>query len=618
MRENAVGLTVAWRALFYMSDLVAPVSAQCILIEWPEQNDPDPDPEPDPDSRSDPQRRPQQRPRPQGGVTPNPPIAPATLPRPILGGSTPRPRRRKGPASLSLNWEAWWDLNKWTYFQGQVSRRRSALTPGLSPGAEEKAAGGGLAMIGQGTLLVLRDALQDTHGNNRFAAAIALGKTRHPGALEPLLLTLKDADIRVRHGAMIGLGLLGQARGVSHLDAIARGTPEGARAMARGGVGGSSRAHAAFALGLSGADSASSVLCTLMHDANPRVAAFAICGLAVLGDRAVVADLCSIAADSEADAMVRRAACVALGKIGDSGPVVVRVLVGCLRDKASFVSRGAAVALGKLLKPRDREACEALAAAAQDHVDAPTACLALMSLAKTDGARGWLVSRKALKSRGLISGYAPLALAIAARSCERLDDDSDHVAAARKLLRRHGTNTGNESARRATWLALGMLGSMADVERLTRIARGARSTDERAIALTALGLIGDGASVELFVRMLRRKTADRVRANAGVALGIAAPAGAAEALTDVLAEARSDELRGACALGLGLLRDADSVERLARLSAKRRGHGDNRAFASGAIGLLSDRDDLPLLQGFRGDNVFWVGSPALRRVLGLL
>ena len=94
MRENAVGLTVACLALFYMSDLVAPVSAQCILIEWPEQNDPDPDPEPDPDSRSDPQRRPQQRPRPQGGVTPNPPIAPATLPRPILGGSTPRPRRQ--------------------------------------------------------------------------------------------------------------------------------------------------------------------------------------------------------------------------------------------------------------------------------------------------------------------------------------------------------------------------------------------------------------------------------------------------------------------------------------------------------------------------------------------
>ena len=55
-----------------------------------------------------------------------------------------------------------------------------------------------------------------------------------------------------------------------------------------------------------------------------------------------------------------------------------------------------------------------------------------------------------------------------------------------------------------------------------------------------------------------------------------------------------------------------------RGKAKRRGNADNRAFASGTLGLLADREDLPVLYGFRADNVFWVGLPALRRVLSLL
>ena len=567
-------------------------------------------------------------PAPAGGTTPRPAGATSRLPNPGgRGVRSPLTRRsvaaRKRAAAPKLDWEMWWSLNKWEYLHAnELLRRRATESPdrsqdlGSLEGIELLVRGLPEAVLADDVLPALRRALQDRYADNRLAATVALGKTQAPAAIAPLFQSLRDDNAFVRQSAVIALGMLRQGQAVSYLAEIMRGSPQGARLMRRDRVSAGTRRHAALALGLTRKPAALKELLAAVDEEDAPFTTFVVSGLGVLGDRGAVPVLCRLITAPKTDPRIRQAACVALGKLGDRGPVVLRVLQQTLGEKSLGVARSAAVALGALAQPEDASVLASLEKTVRDHSDVVARALALMAISRVGGERAWAVSLDSMGTRGLVGGYAPLALAFAAKSVVSSDGDAARQTRARSLIRRHGRRAKDESVRRACWLALGLLGSPADTDALAKIAKSTASPRERATAVAALGLIGDAPSVALFEELLDSRVHDAIRGEAAVALGMTGDRRESTArIAAVLDGARNNWLRACCALALGLLDDAEGVPELARMCVGVDVPGDTRAFASGALGLLSEPDDLPVLYRYRADNVFWVDVPDMRRLL---
>lgn len=514
----------------------------------------------------------------------------------------------------------WWNLNKWEYLHiNEILKRHAAASRNADTnlGGVEGAgpAGGPLSrdIVGSEVIPSLKRALTDRYARNRFASIIALGKTGAPEAIAPLVTGLKDGNAEVRQSAALALGLLGQKVVVPYLVEIMADSPSGRRLVGRDQVDVGTRRSAAFALGLTRDPKALEPLLDAAASDDELLATFAMSGLGALGEHASVPFLCRVLADPEKGATVRAAAAVALGKIGDRGPVVLRVLRTGLTDRKASVVRAASTALASLARAEDVTILNALARTVEHHADAEARCLALMAMAQIGGPQAFEVAQASLKKRGLMAGYAPLAVALASK---RIDEGATR---ARSILRRHGRRARDVEIRRASWMALGLIGSRGDVDALMDVAGKAKDPDERAAAVHALGLIGDPACASLLVELLEPDVHAAIRGEAALALGLVGKrAEASDRLVGVMANARDDYLRASCALALGLLGDRSSIEGLRGLAVGVQVDGNTRAFASGALGLLSEQEDLPALYRYRSNNLFWFDVPQLRRLLMLL
>jgi len=71
--------------------------------------------------------------------------------------------------------------------------------------------------------------LSNDDENNRWKAAESLGRMKDPGAVDPLIDTLRDDDSRVRLKAAWALGQIGDTRATGPLRRLYRMENEGAR-----------------------------------------------------------------------------------------------------------------------------------------------------------------------------------------------------------------------------------------------------------------------------------------------------------------------------------------------------------------------------------------------------
>jgi len=528
--------------------------------------------------------------------------------------------RRRAKAKPQPTWDLWWNLNKWEYLHiNEILKRHAAASQNADTnlgGTEGGAVAGGALpreFVGREVIPSLKRAVTDRYATNRFAAIVALGKTGDPQAIAPLVSALKDGNVEVRQAAALALGLLGQQVVVPYLVEIMTDSPRGRRLVGRDKVDAGMRRSAAFALGLARDPKAIDPLTKMASSDDTVLATFAMSGLGALGETSSIPFLCRTLADTRGNAVARAAAAIALGKIGDRGPIILRVLKGGLQDRRAPVVRASATALASLARPEDATIIGALIKTVEHHSDAESRALALMTLAQVGGPRAFDVAESCLNKRGLLAGYAPLAVALASKKAEK------GLVRARSVLRRHARRSRDSEVRRASWLALGLLGSRGDAELLMEVASTAKVPDERAAAVHALGLIGDPACVPLLRDLLAPEVHGAVRGEAALALALVGRRHeASERLVGVMADARDDFLRASCALALGLLGDRSSISGLRELSVGVSVDGNTRAFASGALGLLAEPDDLPVLYRYRANNLFWFDVPELRRMLMLL
>lgn len=586
---------------------------------------------------------------PVGGTTPggapvagNPAPGGAAPPRATAGGTTPAApagspnrggpapsRAKRGGASVAT-WDYWWNLNKWEHLRlREALRRQAAATTDAdqdldveAPASESAISPLARTVVRDEVLPALKRALTDRYHPNREAAILALGKSGDASCVFDLLSALKDGDQAVQEAGTLALGLLGRAEAVDHLLGVFGDTSAGRELVGRPGrVNDALRGYAAFSLGLLKDLRASAPLLAAVKtasasstgSASTEVAVFAAAGLGLLGDHGVIPDLCRIVADPARDATLRGACSVALGKLGDRSPSIVKVLEAALAARQAEVVQGAASALGQLARPSDESAVDALVHTVEKGEDVLARAFALMSLGRIGGQKSLEATISQLKKNGTLAGYAPIAAALAAKGTER-------SAEVRRELRRVHQD-GDTQVRGSCLLAFGLMGATGEIPLLLKAATDEKNLSERTAAVAALGLLGAVEARPVFEQILATGGPQdaELRHEAAIGLGLIGRRGeAVSRLLKALGDGGSTYLRAGCALALGLVGGREAVPGLRDLAIGVDVNPEARCFASGALGLLAESADIPVLYQFRANNLYYLDLPAMRKLLLLL
>lgn len=452
----------------------------------------------------------------------------------------------------------------------------------------------------------------------RRAAAIALARTGDPDpATSPKLRTLACADDEeraVREGAVLALGLLGrpEPETVELLVEIAQ------RSDSRGDF---TRAHAAVALGLlahgiESRERAASTLVRVLADPDADLGSLccALRGLELLEDRGVVPILRFMLSHGRAlndgrdlDELETTHVVVALGSLGrdeaaGADPAVVGALVELVlrrdRDAPRSVRRAAALALGRIGPPDDpqllRTVVQALMSCGAKRDDlhrVGESWIALGRIAAHPGCpaatRGRIVAfleaeLKAADRRGHFRPYAALALA-------QLPGARDAVDLARALKAE-----GDPRSRSAHAIALGLSGDPTAGEHLRSRVRDSREFAEvRAACFVGLGALGDRRAIAEFGSLAMLGGPAHAGENAVFALGLFGEPAAVPELLRVLSAGNGDPaVLRAAAVALGRIRAESSVAPLLEIARDEDGRFTvpSRRCAISALGRIAARE----------------------------
>ncbi|HXN46192.1 MAG TPA: HEAT repeat domain-containing protein [Bryobacteraceae bacterium] len=190
-----------------------------------------------------------------------------------------------------------------------------------------------LAAIGAPAVGALIAALKNPDSDVRWHAAVALGNSKDPRAVEPLAGTLEGADSPLLRSS--AAGALGEIRDPRAVEPLARVLTDPSPDV---------RDHALSALGAIGAPAVSPLLAAL-KSVHPDVRRGAAEALSRCGDPRATGLLIGILKDT--DSSVRAAAVTTLASIGAE-----ELLIAALNDRDSHIRQGAARALGGKDSPR--------------------------------------------------------------------------------------------------------------------------------------------------------------------------------------------------------------------------------------------------------------------------
>jgi len=238
----------------------------------------------------------------------------------------------------------------------------------------------GFTPLGHGQLdgvSLLIDHLKSPDSHVRSEAARALGKSKDPRAVEPLIATLEDTDFDAAYVAALALGNIGDPRAVKPLIAALK-----PRASLPGqGISPKSAwlpDGAAYALGKIGTAAVLPLIAAL-SDSDSSVRTAAAHALGETKDPRAIAPI--LAALREPNDDVRNSMVEALGFFG---PLSVPPLIGALKDQDSNVRRAAASVFGGRL---------GIGSYYPDAVSALLAALAERDMAVVAGAHEFFIDR---------------------------------------------------------------------------------------------------------------------------------------------------------------------------------------------------------------------------------
>ncbi len=432
-----------------------------------------------------------------------------------------------------------------------------------------------LATIGPSTIPALIRHLNDPHEHVRAITAAALGRLHALDAV-PLLVALgRDPSDMVRQSLVEALGVLGSAGAYPGPNNCGRATRLGLRGSGLGWLLGWKKRHKP-AEPHSPVHLAMATLESALTDAAAVVRTQAALALGRIGSPAAAVAPGLIALLKDSDETVRCQAAESLGKVGGEEGPTVTALADLLQDTSPPVKAAAARALGAMTTAA-ASAVPSLVPLLQDREEAvrTAAAEAIARVGPLDGATmealvGGLVSpdtvvraqtAEALGTIGATAGEATAALIVAIKD-------------------------GNDRVRAKAVEALGKLGESAAAAAVPSLVRALRDQDNwvSALAAEALGQMGESAdgAIPALVRSLGHLN-PQVRANAAEALGKMgmAAAGARLALEKAARDedggARSQAIRGLGTIGLPTpataqlvlagLQDADPLVRTAAVES---------------------------------------------------
>ncbi|MEZ6194904.1 MAG: HEAT repeat domain-containing protein [Planctomycetota bacterium] len=552
---------------------------------------------------------------------------------PGLSGGVSGGRKK---ASGGMRWDDWWYMNDERFLRLKAKLRAREIettNPDLFVGADRATAAGGRVAerrVRNDILPRLRAAGGDSFYDVRAAAVIALGKCGEEDARVDILAALDDEDAVVRESACLALGIHGSAKSLGVLEAIARDDASGRKLLGLGGreIEVRTRVFAAIAIGLigdrqSGLDEDGSALATLRALASPRADARAaqddltvgpVIALGICRSPAVVPDLLGVVADERRAPAIRSHAATSLGKLGDRA--AIRGLIEALGDKQSVVRQSAAIALGRLLRSDDREVAR-LVRAAEREKDTAARRFAIMALGRVGGETAHDALHRLLDDGNTeIRPFA--ALALGASYHERpLAPFREETG---KLVLKQFRNAASPESRGGFAIALGLLRHAGASEDLLAVLRKEGSEKLRTHACVALGLMECRAAIPLVRAALDEPGREDLRRYAAISLGLLGDRDAIEILrTELASEHKSLAELGSITRGLGFIGDASVVAPLGEMATDHVAYQDaTRAFAAVALGLLGDKDELPMLSRIAEDTNFMAAGAALSELLSLL
>jgi HEAT repeat protein len=526
-----------------------------------------------------------------------------------------------------ITWEAWWDHNDERF----LDRRRvgSRALGGTTPGLGNEVDGVALAarlreQTRQDALPMLLVALTDASAPVRAAAAIALGRaadSEDVGAYEALVKALGDPDGDVRSAACIALGLTGSEAAIERLLAVARDDASGRSLVGRQYVLPLTRSHAAVALGLIGyrhglPNDVQSELLAMAYGngADQELQVGATTALQLLSRQDAVPGLMAMATDDRFDDVVRSHAAVGLAKLG--ARTAIAPLRNLVSDASPLVSYSSIIALGLLADADDKESVAFLRNRATKGGDGASRSLSLMALAEVGGASARAAILEALSKAKLADERAFAALAAGVTAALHPEDLQYLQAALAKAFRVER----NISVRCALALSMGLSRCGDALDDLHRALADTAEPQLQGYAAVALGLLGDQQASEALRILVAQRRDPVLRERASLALGLLKdPQGSTAVARAAMDSKSSMAFLSATLRGLGYAGDGASVEFLREfVENRKRNHADlTRLAAVRAMGLLADKDHVPLLSRLQESSNYMAQTELLARLFAI-
>jgi HEAT repeat protein len=277
------------------------------------------------------------------------------------------------------------------------------------------------------------------------------------------------------------------------------------------------------------------------------------------------------------------------------------------RESDAMLRRSAAIAVGRIATEQDEASVDALFSAMTEDNDPVTRHFASISLAQLD--QGKIRARlraRFPKSDLLDRPFVALALGI----CK----DTASAEQLRKALEK----SKDESQSSALCLALALMGDTESIPMLTANVESKSRPWLQSYSAIGLGLLGSRESIPLLAKRLDDSNESRIRMNLGVALGLLKAPEAAQYFRDTLKGDGSLYERSSAAMSLAVLRINAAMPELVDVYRNPKEKDMVRAFAVVALGVLADPAPIPKLARIAIDHNYSISVDPLDEVLSIL
>ncbi len=539
---------------------------------------------------------------------------------------------KKGKSDVNLTWAAWWFFNDDRYLNLKVTIRNEKnetenadLFTGASDQTEEINTVNA-KMIRDKINPVLKFALKDDFYDTRAAALIALGKTGSADALADIKSLAADENKSVRESVFLAMGILGNKEAIPTLIDVMTDSKAARKLVGRpNGILVRTRAFAALAIGLIGSrhadlsdtDAVKALLDMMVSKEKNQLdlQIAPVVALGVMRANDAVPELIKFLKNKGNKAQVRSYVATTLGKIGS--PAAIKPLLKGLKDKQNGVVQSCAMALGLLAKPDNVKVVKGLQKLVKSSPDLGAKNFAIISMGEIGGPANLNeLIRMSKKGNLFMRTFSAMGLAV---YMEKNKGDAERLNVC-KRLHKFFKSEKNLDIRGSTAIALGIMKyKEAGPDILKALKKGGQASLQSHLCI-ALGLMDYDAAIKEVRTTVTFKGDIDLRRNAAIALGLLGDKGALKVLQDEISNsARSKAVHGAVTQGLGFIGDVSAVPILVKFVRDTQEYQDvTRAFAAVALGLLGDKDNIPILSKISMYNNYLQRTDALGEVLTIL